>query len=145
MANQVEMIKKIFRENQELALNLRNLIQKYSEGVAEKLALDRIKIMNFCGTHEWTTVHYGLRSLLPESIDLVAGPGCPVCITPGHYVKVAVKLAMEGTAVYTYGDTFKLRSAGIGGRRRKGGVQFFGCHQGCAGARKRERVLRRGI
>ncbi|NIU38821.1 hypothetical protein GWN65_02285, partial [Candidatus Bathyarchaeota archaeon] len=37
-----------------------------------------VKICHVCGTHEWTISHYGLRSLLPETVDVIAGPGCPV-------------------------------------------------------------------
>ncbi len=68
----------------------------------------RIAIMNFCGTHEWTITHYGIRSLMPRNIDLIAGPGCPVCITPGIYVDELIKLSMEGYTVLTYGDSYKL-------------------------------------
>ncbi|MEM0368787.1 MAG: hydrogenase formation protein HypD, partial [Desulfurococcaceae archaeon] len=66
--------------------------------------------MDFCGTHEWTITHYGIRSLIPQGIELVAGPGCPVCVTPSHYVEELIKLALDGIVVYTYGDVYKLRS-----------------------------------
>jgi len=72
-----------------------------------------IKIMNFCGTHEWTTVRYGIRALVPESIDLVAGPGCPVCVTPGKTIEQAVKLSIEGVRVYTFGDAFRVPSTSL--------------------------------
>ncbi len=67
-----------------------------------------IKIMDFCGTHEWTITYYGLRSLMPEGVELIAGPGCPVCITPGHYVDALIKLSLEGLNVMTYGDSYML-------------------------------------
>jgi len=44
--------------------------------------LKNIKIMHLCGTHEDTVTRYNIRSLLPENIELLSGPGCPVCITP---------------------------------------------------------------
>ncbi len=69
-----------------------------------------VKIMDFCGTHEWTITHFGLRSLMPENVELVAGPGCPVCITPGYYVEVAVRLAVDGIRVFTFGDAYRLPS-----------------------------------
>ncbi|WP_440059292.1 hydrogenase formation protein HypD [Thermogladius sp. 4427co] len=74
---------------------------------AQKIGRE-IRIMNFCGTHEWTITHYGIRSVMPENIKLIAGPGCPVCITPGYYVDLLVKLSMEGYHILTYGDSFKL-------------------------------------
>ena len=45
--------------------------------------LDRpIKLMEICGGHTHTIYRYGLENLLPDSIDLVHGPGCPVCVIP---------------------------------------------------------------
>lgn len=99
----------LFRSNRELALKILRIIElKWAQ--LKKSGYDRIRIMNFCGTHEWTTTRYGLRSLLPEGIELLAGPGCPVCITPSYYVEVAIKLSLEGVRVYTYGDAYKLPS-----------------------------------
>lgn len=101
-------IQKVFRDNLASALRLKEIIGKYASEVGREKT---IKIMNFCGTHEWTTTHYGLRDIIPPSIEMVAGPGCPVCVTPSHYVDLAIKLAGEGVTIYTYGDLFKLRSA----------------------------------
>jgi hydrogenase expression/formation protein HypD len=84
-------------------------IRDYAE-VLRKAGLAPVKVMNFCGTHEWTAVRYGIRSLLPREVELVAGPGCPVCVTPGAIVEYAVKLAMDGIRVYTFGDSFKAPS-----------------------------------
>ncbi|MCX8192605.1 MAG: hydrogenase formation protein HypD [Nitrososphaeria archaeon] len=98
---------RFFRTNREIALKIVKIIETLSKNLNRK-GVDRVKIMNFCGTHEWTTTHYGLRSILPENIELVAGPGCPVCITPSYYIEVAVKLSLEGIRVYTYGDAYKL-------------------------------------
>lgn len=67
-----------------------------------------VKIMNFCGTHEWTITHYGLRTLMPDEVELIAGPGCPVCVTPGHYVEGLAKLSFEGVTILTYGDAYRL-------------------------------------
>lgn len=78
--------------------------------LARRLDNEVVKVMDFCGTHEWTITSYGLRSLMPENVELVAGPGCPVCITPGHYVEGLVKLSLEGFNVFTYGDSYKLPS-----------------------------------
>lgn len=102
------MLEEVFRENLPLAMTLRRLIQKKFEKVALKLGEERIKVMDFCGTHEWTIVHYGIRSLVPKGLELVAGPGCPVCVTPSYFIEAAIRLALEGVVVYTYGDTFKL-------------------------------------
>lgn len=76
----------------------------------DKTGINKLKIMNFCGTHEYTITHYGIRTLLPGGLELVAGPGCPVCVTPSHYIEESIKLALDGIATYVYGDVFKLRS-----------------------------------
>lgn len=76
----------------------------------ERIREARLKVMDFCGTHEWTITHYGIRSLLPEGLELVAGPGCPVCVTPSHYVEELIKLALDGVIVYTYGDVYRLKA-----------------------------------
>lgn len=113
MKNQIEdqLVAQIFRKNFPLASSLKRTIWKYAEEIKKREKIDLIKIMNFCGTHEWTTTHYGIRSLMPPFLDLVPGPGCPVCVVPAYYVDTAVKLANEGIRVYTFGDSFKLRSA----------------------------------
>jgi len=58
-----------------------------------------VKICHVCGTHEWTISHYGLRSLLPETVDVIAGPGCPVCIIPAAEIDEAIALALKGILV----------------------------------------------
>jgi hydrogenase expression/formation protein HypD len=105
---QIEGLERVFRNNAELAKMLVGYIGKFYNRL--KNDFGTFKIMDFCGTHEWTITHYGLRSLMPEGLELVAGPGCPVCVTPSHYIQSALKLGFEGVVVYTYGDVFRLPS-----------------------------------
>ena len=58
-----------------------------------------VKICHVCGTHEWTITHYGIRSLLPSNIEVIAGPGCPVCIVPASEVDEAVQLGASAAAL----------------------------------------------
>jgi len=102
-----DITSKVFRSNRELAAKLIKIIEALWRNIKLN-GVEQLKIMNFCGTHEYTTTHYGLRSILPEGIDMVAGPGCPVCVTPSFYVESAIKLALEGVRVYTYGDAYRL-------------------------------------
>lgn len=105
------LIEKFFRTNKEVASRLINKINELTSKLIVQHGREIfIKIMNFCGTHEWTVTHYGLRSLLPSNIEIVAGPGCPVCVTPSHYIEEAIKLSLEGVTVYTYGDTYRLNA-----------------------------------
>jgi hydrogenase expression/formation protein HypD len=105
--NLKDTVDKVFKSNRELASKIIKVIGALWKNIKSD-GVEELKIMNFCGTHEWTTTHYGLRALLPDGIDMVAGPGCPVCITPSFYVESAVKLALEGVRVYTYGDAYRL-------------------------------------
>ncbi|MCS7143581.1 MAG: hydrogenase formation protein HypD [Archaeoglobaceae archaeon] len=104
----IEKIEKAFRNNESLAKTLVGYIVKFYEKLQKEWG--DFKIMDFCGTHEWTITHYGLRSLMPEGLELVAGPGCPVCVTPSYYIENAIRLGFEGIVVYTYGDVFRLPS-----------------------------------
>ncbi|MCK4875177.1 MAG: hydrogenase formation protein HypD, partial [Sulfurimonas sp.] len=60
------------------------VIKLYSKLIAKeanKLGRD-VSIMEVCGGHTHTIMKYGLNQLLPKKIDLVHGPGCPVCVMP---------------------------------------------------------------
>ncbi|MDK6028733.1 hydrogenase formation protein HypD [Ignisphaera sp. 4213-co] len=107
----VNKIESAFRENRELVSIILKKIMEYSKKLEEAYGKEfKFKIMNFCGTHEWTITHFGIRSLVPKNIELVAGPGCPVCVTPSYFIEEAIKLALDGFTIYTYGDTYRLRT-----------------------------------
>ncbi|MEM2187578.1 MAG: hypothetical protein QXT37_11415, partial [Thermofilaceae archaeon] len=79
-------IEAAFRSNAPLARKLVEKIRGLAIEAERRLGdASRFKIMDFCGTHEWTITHFGIRSLMPEQIELVAGPGCPVCVTPSLF------------------------------------------------------------
>jgi hydrogenase expression/formation protein HypD len=67
-----------------------------------------VKICHVCGTHEWTITHHGLRSLLPENVEVIAGPGCPVCIVPASEIDEAVGLALRGVIITCFGDLLRV-------------------------------------
>jgi len=67
-----------------------------------------VKICHVCGTHEWTITHYGLRSLLPANVEVIAGPGCPVCIVPASEIDEAIQLALKGIVVTCFGDVLRV-------------------------------------
>jgi len=68
----------------------------------------RIKIMHVCGSHEVTVTKYGLRSLLPNWIEVMTGPGCPICVTTSAEIDEAIELAKRGHIVTTFGDLFRV-------------------------------------
>ncbi|MDD5159132.1 MAG: hydrogenase formation protein HypD [Sulfuricurvum sp.] len=82
--------------------------QKLIAAEAEKL--DRtVNIMEVCGGHTHTIMKYGLTQLLPENINFIHGPGCPVCIMPKERIDHAYTLAMqEDVILLTLGDMIKV-------------------------------------
>ncbi|MDT8440082.1 MAG: hydrogenase formation protein HypD [Desulfuromonadales bacterium] len=69
----------------------------------------RLTLMEVCGTHTMAISQHGLRSLLPETIRLISGPGCPVCVTPVGYIDHAIALARRPrTLVATFGDMLRV-------------------------------------
>ena len=69
----------------------------------------RVKIMNVCGGHERSITMAGLRKALPDYIELVPGPGCPVCICPEEDVFEAIQLALnEDVIMVAFGDMLRV-------------------------------------
>jgi hydrogenase expression/formation protein HypD len=86
---------------------------KLASRVADKIrrtAQDEptIKICHVCGTHEYTITHFGLRTLLPSNIEVIAGPGCPVCIVPASEIDEAIELARRGIVITCFGDVLRV-------------------------------------
>lgn len=68
-----------------------------------------VKIMNVCGGHERSITHAGLRGALPEWIELVPGPGCPVCVCPEEDVYQAIQLALQDKVILVaFGDMLRV-------------------------------------
>jgi len=65
-----------------------------------------LKIMEVCGSHTMAIGHWGIRKLLPENIQLISGPGCPVCVTPLSLIDLIFDL--KDIAVYTFGDLIRV-------------------------------------
>lgn len=68
-----------------------------------------VKLMEVCGTHTMAIARSGLRALLPQSVTLLSGPGCPVCVTPAERIDAVLALAMEKDVILTsYGDMLRV-------------------------------------
>jgi len=63
-----------------------------------------VRIVHVCGTHEITIAQHGLRSLLPENVEVLEGPGCPVCVTSTQDLDCALRIAEKGAILCTFGD-----------------------------------------
>lgn len=91
-----------FRDNK-IAKNISRAIFEKARGV------EPLNIMEVCGTHTMSICNFGIREMLPENINLISGPGCPVCVTPKSYIDRAVALAgIQDTIVTTFGDMMKV-------------------------------------
>ncbi|MEM2110396.1 MAG: hydrogenase formation protein HypD [Candidatus Bathyarchaeia archaeon] len=84
---------------------VKSIVKKIHEVVPKK---DHIKICHVCGTHEWTISHYGIRSLLPDNVEVISGPGCPVCIVPAVEIDEAVQLSLKGVSITCFGDVLRV-------------------------------------
>ncbi len=68
-----------------------------------------VRLMEVCGTHTMTAFRSGLRSLLPQNVVLLSGPGCPVCVTPDDFVDRAMAVARRAdTVIATFGDLLRV-------------------------------------
>lgn len=79
-----------------------------------------IRLMEVCGTHTVSIFRSGIRSLLPETIELLSGPGCPVCVTAQSEIDAFIALAREpDTIVATFGDLIRVPGSGSSLQREK--------------------------
>lgn len=68
-----------------------------------------VKIMEVCGTHTVSIKRSGLEDLLPDNIELISGPGCPVCVTPSSFIGECFYLLNNSDiTIYTFGDMLKV-------------------------------------
>ena len=86
---------------------MKTLVQSIAE-LAERLGRD-VNLMEVCGTHTMVAFRTGLNRLLPESVRLRSGPGCPVCVTDANYIDAAVQLCRRpDVVVATFGDLLRV-------------------------------------
>ncbi|MCR5576111.1 MAG: hydrogenase formation protein HypD [Oscillospiraceae bacterium] len=92
-----------------------------------ELDVDRVRLMEVCGTHTMAIAASGIRSMLPENVSLLSGPGCPVCVTPPQVIDAVLELSMEKDVILaSYGDMLRVPGSRPGDsllRRRALGAQ----------------------
>ncbi len=68
-----------------------------------------VRLMEVCGSHTHAIAKHGIRDLLSPNIQLLSGPGCPVCVTPTAYIDKLIELSLEpDTTVTTFGDLLRV-------------------------------------
>ncbi len=84
------------------------LVRKLTAHIA-RLSRTPLRIMEFCGTHTHAICRFGIRELLPETIRMFSGPGCPVCVTDQADMDYAIALTQVPQAIITtFGDLLKV-------------------------------------
>ena len=83
--------------------------RKTAREIIEQYDGPPVRIMEVCGTHTHEIFRLGIRKLLPKQVELISGPGCPVCVTPVGFIDEAVWLALQaGVTVCTFGDLVRV-------------------------------------
>ncbi|MGC8809200.1 MAG: hydrogenase formation protein HypD [bacterium] len=89
-----------YRDSEKAQLVLKEIYQQ---------AKQPVRLMEVCGTHTVSIARFGLRKLLPQNIELVSGPGCPVCVTSQRDLDKAIALAqLPQTIITTFGDMMRV-------------------------------------
>ena len=92
-------------------------IEEYRDSQVAKNLINNIKsssrrpirMMEVCGTHTVSIFRSGIRSLLPKTISLLSGPGCPVCVTDQREIDAFIELArLDDVIVTTFGDLMRV-------------------------------------
>lgn len=96
-------------------------VYEYRDGELSRKIIERIhevaegpaRLMEVCGTHTVSIFRNGIRSVLPENLSLVSGPGCPVCVTDQGEIDACIDLAGQpDTIVATFGDLIRVPGSG---------------------------------
>ncbi len=81
-------------------------------GLARRIAqhsTKTVRLMEFCGGHTHAIMRYGIRELVPKTVELRSGPGCPVCVTASTDLDKAIALAhLSGVIITTFGDMIRV-------------------------------------
>ena len=83
--------------------------KKTAREIIENYDGPRLRIMEVCGTHTHEIFRLGIRKILSDKIELISGPGCPVCVTPVGFIDEAIMLALDyHVTVCTFGDLIRV-------------------------------------
>jgi len=96
-------------------------VEEYRDPVAAQQFADAIKrtvtrpwkLMEVCGGQTHSIVKYGIDELLPKEVELVHGPGCPVCVTPLELIDKALQIAAQSNVIFcSFGDMLRVPGSG---------------------------------
>ena len=90
------------------------IAKEITKKIAEEVRPDRTyRLMEFCGGHTHVLSRYGLENILPKNVEMIHGPGCPVCVMPIGRIDSAIELAVKHHVILcTYADTMRVPASG---------------------------------
>jgi len=88
-------------------------VDEYRDPVfAKDISSKKIRLMEVCGTHTMSIFKHGIRSILPNNITLLSGPGCPVCVTAQNEIDAFIELSRKKDIIITtFGDLIRVPSS----------------------------------
>jgi hydrogenase expression/formation protein HypD len=91
-----------------------DLAQRLSKAIAQTVDPDRhYRLMEFCGGHTHAIFRYGVQDLMPDNVEFIHGPGCPVCVLPTGRIDNAIQLAERKDLILcTYADLMRVPATG---------------------------------
>ena len=96
---------------------------KKAKAIIEGYDGPAVRVMEVCGTHTHEIFHLGVRKILPPQVELISGPGCPVCVTPVGFIDEAVWLA-SGSCAGKYKESCRCQKSW---RQDSDGLLSDGC------------------
>lgn len=95
---------------------VRNLVKKI-----ESVSHDEVSLMEVCGGHTWAIQKFGIPSMLPPGINLLSGPGCPVCVTGRGFIDRIVAYSRQSDIIITtFGDLVRVPGSSSSLEKEKG-------------------------
>ncbi|HNT35355.1 MAG TPA: hydrogenase formation protein HypD, partial [bacterium] len=93
------------------AFRQQQLTQRLAHSIRHLLNGQTVRFMEVCGGHTAAVLRFGIQALLPDSIQLLSGPGCPVCVTPQVVVRQSLEVAdRDDSLLATFGDMMRVPS-----------------------------------
>lgn len=87
----------------------KKMTMRVAEAIKTIMPPRELKIMEVCGTHTQNFLRFGLDKLLPPELQLISGPGCPVCVSAAEYVDCAIAYSQDKDVVLlTFGDMLRV-------------------------------------
>lgn len=84
------------------------IVQQLKEEI-KRISTKPVRFMEVCGGHTMAIQKFGIQELLPENIQLISGPGCPVCVTSRSYIDKAIAISRrDDVIITTYGDLIRV-------------------------------------